>query len=74
MRRDLHALLDADQMAFEPISRLVVFSEEAQEWPEYRAWHRSAKLSTPQPGFEAQAPSLSALKKRWSAFVKAQKR
>ncbi|HYN09130.1 MAG TPA: HNH endonuclease [Vicinamibacterales bacterium] len=67
LRRDLHALFGANEMAIEPVSRVVVFSKEAQAWPEYKRWHKSVTLSEPQSGFEA--PSHSTLQKRWSAFL-----
>jgi HNH endonuclease len=69
LRRDLHALFDANEMAVDPVSRVVMFSKEAQAWPEYKRWHKSVRLSKPQSGFEAGMPSHSALEKRWSAFL-----
>ncbi|HXG69481.1 MAG TPA: HNH endonuclease signature motif containing protein [Gemmatimonadaceae bacterium] len=72
LRRDLHALFDAQKLGIDPSSRTAVFSDEALAWPEYKAWHKVAKLAKPQAGFENDAPSAPRLKARWEQFMKAQ--
>jgi hypothetical protein len=68
LRADLHSLLDDRQLAIEPRTGLVHFSREAQDWSEYGAWHRRAKLRRPERGFELDSPSEAALSAIWTHF------
>jgi hypothetical protein len=71
LRSDLHALFDGTMCAVHPTTRIVYFSHEALDWPEYRQWHGKAKLRAPQAGHENSAPALAALKARWAEFKRA---
>lgn len=68
MRRDLHALFDAGQLAIEPTTFRVFIAPEARHWPEYSKLHEVAVLAPPQPGQKSYAPSGEAFSKSWELF------
>ena len=67
LRADLHRLLDADQLAFEPTTLIARFSSECLDWPEYRRLNGKT-LSQPQPGFTQFGPRAETLEDRWHRF------
>jgi HNH endonuclease len=69
LRADLHALFDTHQLGIHPRSGTAYVSHEAQAWAEYKKFHGVRALADPQPGFEANKPSRSALAKRWKMFI-----
>ena len=68
LRADLHALLDAHQLAIEPRSRRVYFSPEARAWKEYEALHAHRRLRSPQSGYESNGPNPEAITQIWAVF------
>jgi len=70
LRRDLHALFDANLLAIDPNTRLVHIAASAQSWPEYKGLHKVACLAEPKYGGASYLPSDEALKRRWLAFIK----
>src|SRR5712691_4533633 len=68
LRRDLHALFDADLLAIEPDSGLIHFAAAALAFQEYRNLHRVARLAAPTYGGPSYKPSQEALRRRWNAF------
>jgi hypothetical protein len=64
LRRDLHALFDADLLAVEPNSGVVHIAPEAQISPEYKVLHLR-KITLPPSSLQ---PSRDALSRRWFRF------
>jgi hypothetical protein len=68
LRRDLHALFDANLLAIDPITHLVHFATPVLAYPEYKALHATARLAKPKFGASSFQPSNEALNRRWRRF------
>ena len=68
LRRDLHALFDAGQVAIHPESRVVYVAPEAAVWAEYRDMHGKRTVADPQPGFEHNSPLGKVFRERWNNY------
>ena len=69
LRRDLHALFDADLLAIDPHSRKVHLSRDVLSSRDYTAMN-GRSLVTPRYGGIAYSPSDEALQRRWKYFRK----
>lgn len=67
LRRDLHALFDANLLGIEPKTHRVHFHSTVTGWQEYRRWHKRVRLIPPVFG-PIYAPSEDALVRRWEKF------
>lgn len=69
LRRDLHALLDANLLAFHPSSRVARFGAAALSEPTYRSLHeKRTSLASPLAAYKKYAPDVAALRRRWSSL------
>lgn len=66
LRRDLHALFDRGQLAFQPESLVCHFAPDALHWGEYKRLHKTARLTC--PPLKTDSPDRKALGRRWKAF------
>jgi|SRR5665213_1032845 len=67
LRRDLHALFDANLVAIEPTSHRIIVAESLRESADYAIFHNK-KLRAPVASFAATAPDVGAMERRFEAF------
>jgi hypothetical protein len=68
LRRDIHALFDANLMGINPRTRIVFFAPEVLSFPEYSRINGATVIRTPTVGGASYYPSAEALERRWLRF------
>lgn len=68
LRRDLHALFDANLLSISPHTNVVLIASQLRSSTEYARFHQKP-LIKPAVGFESAAPDRRAVRRRYGRFV-----